>query len=979
MSFKKIISYTLLAVFAGSTFISFIPQTAYAAVTYTRVDIRTIRSYGTSDGQHYFVNSDPTNSTKFTDYNDTDGCPDYITLEVDIGDTSKIVTQTLSVTKPQSGNNGSCTVPATSNISVSNNYAGQQVVYYWVNKNQIGRYEVTKTDGNNKNSASTLERVSIPALTYTRSSQQNANGNVVFIEDTGTDCKATLTFSENLSNATFTGAAGKKDDKLRFGLYIGTNFAGQVAGTYLDNRYVKASNEVGAGCFTGNTEGGKPANVPISLVENASLGEGEAGVTPAAVTAKATGTNDTDTCDSTGITLSWLFCGLIDGLAKAVDGIYANLIQPLLKTTPIDINNSKSDKLHTFEVWANFRVYANIFLIIALLVIVFGQSIGGGLIDAYSAKKILPRLLIAAVLINLSIYIVAFAVDITNIIGQGLGQLIQQPFNSAINAADNGAKLQINGTTSGIGLAALVGGGIWAALSFGPMLQFLLVFFLVPALLAFIAILVTLLLRNGLIIFLVFVSPVAFALYCLPNTEQYFRKWWDLLFKTLLIYPIIAVIFAIANILAATINISSQTSGIKDTLGDLLSIIALVAPLFLIPYSFRIAGGLLGRAHEVASGIGKRGAEAYKGNPNDPTSRQNRARRNLADRNVRTRERGVNWASKQQKNSNSMLYRKGVGLFGAALNSGDLELKRSMLNKQEAENRELKTNFGPDSSVRALFAEKGEDGKWRSVINGSQFSDLEVQKARSLYGGNKSAIQAALNYELGKTANDTEYNSWLEKAPKILEDFGYDQDTISGDIMKGIGYQNASKRLDLKHSSFQKNAQTGKWERTIDYAKMTQDAAENFGSYPLSSMKTSAIMALSKAHDEALAASTDPGYRFGEEGRLGSRAEAADILRDTQQVANILDTRMAANGGTTGAEVEEGMFIGGAGQPQRSAGAGRVDHEITQFVEKVRGPMPTRGSTGGTGGSGGSGGTPPPAGSGPSPTPTPPNPMGGTP
>ena len=51
------------------------------------------------------------------------------------------------------------------------------------------------------------------------------------------------------------------------------------------------------------------------------------------------------------------------------------------------------------------RSIANIIIIFALLAVVFSQSIGGGMIDAYTAKKIMPRLLAAAIFVNISIYL----------------------------------------------------------------------------------------------------------------------------------------------------------------------------------------------------------------------------------------------------------------------------------------------------------------------------------------------------------------------------------------------------------------------------------------------------------------------------------------------------------------------------------------------------------------------------------------------
>ena len=355
--------------------------------------------------------------------------------------------------------------------------------------------------------------------------------------------------------------------------------------------------------------------------------------TPPDKTTQAGGSTN-PTCESSGFSLSWIFCPIINGLADAVDGIYSNVVQPLLITKTLDINNT-SDKASqaTYQVWSAFRVYGDIFLVIALLVVVFGQSIGGGVIDAYTAKKVLPRILIAAILINLSIYIVAFLVDITNVIGSGLITLITAPFSQTGNF-----KITLNGTSSGLGLTALVGGIAWgsALIAGGALIEFLLAFLLLPAFFIMIAVMVTILLRRGLIILLVLVSPVAFALYCLPNTEKYFKKWWDTLIETLLVYPIIAALFAVAKVLSVTIGWGGQTSGLADTFANILSVVALFVPLLLIPFAFRLAGGILGKTHEVLNSYGKKSHQAMLGNPNDPGSWRNRAKRKLAARNAET-------------------------------------------------------------------------------------------------------------------------------------------------------------------------------------------------------------------------------------------------------------------------------------------------------------------------------------------------------
>lgn len=307
--------------------------------------------------------------------------------------------------------------------------------------------------------------------------------------------------------------------------------------------------------------------------------------------------NTNDDCEGSAGFFGWIVCGVIDAMQNAIGGIFDHIIQPLLVTQPLTTDGANEG---TYKAWSNFRTYGDIFLVIALLVVVFGESLGGGVIDAYTAKKILPRLLITAVLMNISYYLVAVLVDIMNIIGNGIMALMVAPFNLA-----GGFTLSINGTGSVAMTGLLAGAIVWggaASLSFLPWLWFTVI---IPMLLVMIAILAVVLLRRALIVLLVIVSPVAFALYCLPNTEKYFRSWWDTLFKTLLVYPIISVLFTMGKIGAFLI---SQTGGsaVTGALAGIMSVITLVIPLALIPFAFKIAGGFLGRLHDTVSGVRER-------------------------------------------------------------------------------------------------------------------------------------------------------------------------------------------------------------------------------------------------------------------------------------------------------------------------------------------------------------------------------------
>ncbi|MGH7240777.1 MAG: hypothetical protein ACREGB_00595, partial [Candidatus Saccharimonadales bacterium] len=259
------------------------------------------------------------------------------------------------------------------------------------------------------------------------------------------------------------------------------------------------------------------------------------------------GTSTGTSCEDKVPVLGWLLCKLIDGIQNTVGGIYDHIINPLLTVEPITHKTSSGTINPIYTAWSNFRLYGDVFLFIAILVIVFGESLGGGLLDAYSVKKIMPRLLIAALLINISFYLVAIAVDITNIVGTGVSNLITAPFTMGGNY-----NLQV-GTAGSVGMTTLlVGAIVWAKITLsGQFLAWLWFSVLLPLLLIFLTIMITVLLRQALIIFLVIISPVAFALYCLPNTEKYFRKWWDMLFETLLVFPIVASLFAMGKVSAS--------------------------------------------------------------------------------------------------------------------------------------------------------------------------------------------------------------------------------------------------------------------------------------------------------------------------------------------------------------------------------------------------------------------------------------------
>lgn len=218
------------------------------------------------------------------------------------------------------------------------------------------------------------------------------------------------------------------------------------------------------------------------------------------------------------------------------------------------------------------------------------------MLDAYTIKKIAPRLLIAAIGINLSIYFCVAAIDITNVVGHALANLLVQPFADA-------QQLELKPDTGGTTLAGflLIGSALAGivvsvmAISGGPIAA--IFFTLLPIMLLILAILIVIVIRQALLVLLTIFSPIAIVCLVLPGTEKYFKMWWDLFLKTLLVYPIIAALFALSNIMAI-IAFNSSSAGDLSNGASAAQIIGGVVlsflPLFLVPFAFRFAGGAIG-------------------------------------------------------------------------------------------------------------------------------------------------------------------------------------------------------------------------------------------------------------------------------------------------------------------------------------------------------------------------------------------------
>lgn len=316
----------------------------------------------------------------------------------------------------------------------------------------------------------------------------------------------------------------------------------------------------------------------------------------------------------------WAICSKIDDAANAVDYIY-NAAQDLLDLDPIPMDDNST----THAIWQFCLNITNLVFIIFIFVIVFSQVTGLG-INNYGIKKALPKIIVAAIFVNLSYFICTVAVDASNIIGRSIKSFIEVGIPNAVRMEP----IIVDARSI---VSASVGGsvlGIFAAGSVESGSLYLLVPVLLAALAALVAAVVTIAIRQALVVLLVIISPLAIICHTLPNTEDLYRKWYNLFKKMLVFYPLISILFGAAQLAGCAIIAKAATD--QNIFLILLGFAVQICPLFYSITMLKMSGTFLGNINSRVRGLFSRPLKSVTEWAN---LRKNRAdARSLAHENV---------------------------------------------------------------------------------------------------------------------------------------------------------------------------------------------------------------------------------------------------------------------------------------------------------------------------------------------------------
>lgn len=307
--------------------------------------------------------------------------------------------------------------------------------------------------------------------------------------------------------------------------------------------------------------------------------------------------DDIDDCTGVAGSLGWILCPVLKIVSEGVDDIYDSYVQEQfleIDPTKVTVNGS------IYKSWAVIRNVANIIFVILFLIVLLSQLTGIGLTN-YSIKKMLPRLIVIAVVVNVSFLVCQFAVDVSNVLGYGLNALFD---GMSSTAGLTGSLNQTTSSTTGGGAATWVEilGVAIAASTIGSWLTPLLLTLLSCAISVFFGAII-LAARQAAVYILIVLAPAAIVCYALPNAKRaVFDRWLKIFTSMLMVFPICGALVG-GGYFASNILLSASSGGFFLTL---VAMLLRVAPFFLIPSLVRGSMTALGNVGARISNLGNR-------------------------------------------------------------------------------------------------------------------------------------------------------------------------------------------------------------------------------------------------------------------------------------------------------------------------------------------------------------------------------------
>ena len=479
--------------------------------------------------------------------------------------------------------------------------------------------------------------------------------------------------------------------------------------------------------------------------------------------------------------LGWIVCSILDWMQRTTTTMYDEVVEPSLK-----VEKSFFEDTNTFTAWETFRDISNIIFTILILFVIFSQVTGVG-IDNYGIKKILPKLIIAAVLVNLSYWICLICVDVSNILGAGL-----QDFFNGLNSGST-ASVTYGGEGGGdtnvamdvgiVGVSVAGAAVSIVAIFSNPALLLTLFIAVLGVLISVLFMFVLLAGRKAAIVLLTVFSPVAFVLYLLPNTKKLFDKWLKLWESMLLLYPIAGLLIGGGNFASGLMlsNYKGTADG-ASVVPIFTAMIVGIIPIFFIPTVLKGAFSAMGTIGGMMAGAGNRLRSGATGRMRNSDLYKNAQQMGL-DRKNRVKS-GLNKNGDLTKlgRLRHKAYNTPVGKFFGAdrrLNARTKAARKTMSDQEEASATSMEllsaAEMGNAKDVMDPSGNKLFDGSRENYYAGKFMQAAENKDRRSMNAAISAAkaagvkdkdvakmVRNAVNSGKLSGKNDAQMSLWLQ-------------------------------------------------------------------------------------------------------------------------------------------------------------------------------------------------------------------------
>jgi hypothetical protein len=279
-------------------------------------------------------------------------------------------------------------------------------------------------------------------------------------------------------------------------------------------------------------------------------------------------------------------------------------------TLDLNVHLMDSGNQLVYTGWGIMRDIANLGFVLVIIVIAFGTILR---LESYNARKLLPRLIAAAILVNFSLQIAGFVV--------GFSQTITDFFTARIGAADIASSVagafnpqSFFGTKPTIAVDT----GVLETLIVSIVSVVFVAAFTLAGAFTMLVLAGLLLLRFLHLSFLLIIAPITWLFWVIPALQGQFSKWWDSFFRWTFFAP--AAFFFVYLALTSVSLISGQNKIYNAEAGAFTDILSKGSQMVILVGI--MIGGLVvaqkmgieaaGGAVALAERVGK-GARAWAG------------------------------------------------------------------------------------------------------------------------------------------------------------------------------------------------------------------------------------------------------------------------------------------------------------------------------------------------------------------------------